>query len=907
GIDGYYVSIDDPNPDGKGNLDWKTTNLEFEIPKELSEGNHTVSIASVDKVGLKSNPISYSFVVDRSGPSGQINFETQNQYINPEQIILSLSSADLSSIAEYKLSNDGINWASFSLSSPQKELKVLQSWVLSLPDGEKTVYVKYKDIFGHWSKTFSKNIFLDKTKPSSWINNLSTFQNTLSFLVSWQGLDHLSGIHWFDVQVKDNFTNTWVDWLSHTNLVSAIFEGIDGVTYYFRSRAKDFAGNVEDYNDVPDTQTKVDITAPSPPEIESPQRNSILNATADENLEEEGIQVIVSGKAEANTAITFKIQNDQIIKIYNTEAKADGTWSIPDVTFFEGKNILEVKSTDEAGNFNILKDYFVFLDTKVPAKISDLTVAAFTYHSVTLSWTAPGDDGNTGQAKVYDLRYSKNPIVSDADFGNATKVSSPPIPAIAGTFQTFTVENLEPKETYYFAIKTQDDAENWSEISNSPEAITSTSAYRIELASSKNTIEAEGIEKITLIATVYDQEGNSGPKLSGEPVTFAITDDNGIPAETGNLSATLDNSDGTYTSIYTAATKVGDGKITITVENQQCASQKQDSVDIQLISGAPHGPISLTPNPSSIPANGTSTSTITSGVITDKTGNVVADGEKITVSTNLGTIASSDQDLTLPGIQILTTNGVIQFVLKSLVWNGYGEAQTNAQISAQSVRGEAFGQAQVEFRDVTAPSPPQIIEPQSGTISKDNTPTIKGKAEKNSRVLIYKNGSYHYYTYADSNGNFTYTFGSPLPDGNWTFQARSRDAAGNTSNYSNSISYTIDTQPPQILDFGPKETIYHRDETVFATYQDNAGGVGIDTSKINMKINGSNVPAQITPNKISYQNIFPDKNDTYNVIITVTDKAGNVATATWTFNIQIASYFKSKIDSNHKVFRIYPW
>ena len=908
GIDGYYVSIDDPNPDGQGGLNFKTSNLEFTIPKELSEGNHTIFVASVDKVGYISSPASYSFVIDKSGPVGQINLETQNQYTNKEQVTLLLSSSDLSPIVEYQLSNDGVHWISFRLPDLQNEFSASQSWNLLSSDGKKTIFVRYKDIFGQWSATVFKNIFLDKTKPNSWVNGLPLFQNTLSFLVSWTGFDLLSGIRWFDIQVKNSLADIWVNWLTHTNLTSATFSGIDGVTYYFRSRSEDNAGNIEDYKELEDAKTTVDTTAPAPPSINAPERNSALNALADQNSEKDGIQITVQGTAEANATLNLQIRDQtQTTRTYETKVSSEGMWSISNVTLSEGKNILEAKATDAAGNFNTLKDYFVFLDTIAPAKISDLTALDITYNSITLSWTAPGDDENSGTAKNYDLRYSKTPIASNTDFENAIKISSPPLPEIAGTKQTFVINNLEPKERYYFAVKTSDDAGNESEISNSPEALTKTSAYRIKLSSSKNTLVAEGVEKATLIATVYDPDGKTGPKLSGEPVTFAITEDNGIPTETGSLTSTTDNGDGTYTSIYTSATKVGDGKITITAENTQCAFQKQDSVDINLIPGAPHGSISLTPNPQSLPANGTSTSTITSGIITDKTGNTVANGEKITVSTNLGTITSPDQDLTLPGIQVLTTNGIVQFILRSSVWNGYGQAEIAAQVSAQSVQGQASGSAQVIFRDVTSPPPPQITEPSSGTISNDNTPTLKGRAEKNSRVLIYKNGSYHYYTYADSNGSFTYTFGSALSDGNWTFQVKARDAAGNTSDYSNSVNYTIDTQPPKILDFGPKGTIYHRDENVFATYQDNAGGVGIDISKVSMKINENTVPAQVTSSKISYQNIFPDKNGTYNVAVTVTDQAGNITTTSWTFNIQIVSYFKSKIDANHRVFRIYPW
>jgi phosphodiesterase/alkaline phosphatase D-like protein len=85
--------------------------------------------------------------------------------------------------------------------------------------------------------------------------------------------------------------------------------------------------------------------------------------------------------------------------------------------------------------------------------------------SVQLTWTAPGDDANTGTASQYDLRYSTSPI-NEGNFSSATRWMSTPTPASAGTQQSTTVGGLTPSTLYYFALKTADDASNWSAISN---------------------------------------------------------------------------------------------------------------------------------------------------------------------------------------------------------------------------------------------------------------------------------------------------------------------------------------------------------------------------------------------------------------------------------------------------------
>jgi len=82
---------------------------------------------------------------------------------------------------------------------------------------------------------------------------------------------------------------------------------------------------------------------------------------------------------------------------------------------------------------------------------------------VTLLWTAPGDDGNIGTATAYDLRRS-TAMLTSANFSAATQVVVT-APKVAGSPETFVVTGLTPG-TYYFAIKSVDEAGNWSLMSN---------------------------------------------------------------------------------------------------------------------------------------------------------------------------------------------------------------------------------------------------------------------------------------------------------------------------------------------------------------------------------------------------------------------------------------------------------
>jgi hypothetical protein len=104
-------------------------------------------------------------------------------------------------------------------------------------------------------------------------------------------------------------------------------------------------------------------------------------------------------------------------------------------------------------------------DQAAPAAVSNLAVASTTATSVTLSWTAPGDDGTTGQAARYELCYSTGSL-TEQTWASATAVAGAPAPKAAGQEETFTVSGLTTDAPYQFALKSVDEAENRSAISN---------------------------------------------------------------------------------------------------------------------------------------------------------------------------------------------------------------------------------------------------------------------------------------------------------------------------------------------------------------------------------------------------------------------------------------------------------
>ncbi|MDP3965753.1 MAG: fibronectin type III domain-containing protein [bacterium] len=123
-------------------------------------------------------------------------------------------------------------------------------------------------------------------------------------------------------------------------------------------------------------------------------------------------------------------------------------------------------STEVCGTTNVAGD-----DTTAPSAVSNLSAGTPTGNSIRLTWTAPGDDGTSGTASSYDIRYSTSPI-TEANWGAATQVSGEGTPKLAGSSEAFTVGGLSINTTYHFALKTSDEVPNISGLSNIPSETT---------------------------------------------------------------------------------------------------------------------------------------------------------------------------------------------------------------------------------------------------------------------------------------------------------------------------------------------------------------------------------------------------------------------------------------------------
>ncbi len=100
-------------------------------------------------------------------------------------------------------------------------------------------------------------------------------------------------------------------------------------------------------------------------------------------------------------------------------------------------------------------------DNVPPGPPADLRVTHHATNALLLAWTASGEDGSTGAAAAFDLRYSTQPITA-RNFETAAGASELPAPGVAGYPHQYLLPNLLADREYYLALRAIDRVGNLS-------------------------------------------------------------------------------------------------------------------------------------------------------------------------------------------------------------------------------------------------------------------------------------------------------------------------------------------------------------------------------------------------------------------------------------------------------------
>lgn len=159
-------------------------------------GTKTIYVWYRDKVGLVSDAISNTIILDDQKPTGSLRINGDAGFTNSVNVTLTLSASDDRQVAAYYKSNIGntpaasaTGWTATSLAN-----SVIVNTTIAVPTGAgtKSVYVWYKDTAGNVSLPITNSIYLDNAAPTNGlvkINNGDAFTNSSSVTLSLYARD----------------------------------------------------------------------------------------------------------------------------------------------------------------------------------------------------------------------------------------------------------------------------------------------------------------------------------------------------------------------------------------------------------------------------------------------------------------------------------------------------------------------------------------------------------------------------------------------------------------------------------------------------------------------------------------------------------------------------------------------
>jgi len=446
--------------------------------------------------------------------------------------------------------------------------------------------------------------------------------------------------------------------------------------------------------------------------------------------------------------------------------------------------------------------------------------------SVDLDWTAPGDDGNTGTASVYDVRYSGSPITA-ANWDSATQVTGEPVPSVAGSGESMTITGLTAGQTYYFALKTADEGPNWSPISNSPSA----AAFEDTVGPATSAVSAtpnptDGAATVTLTANVDDSTTGGSNVAAAEYFVDSVGADGtgtAMAASDGNFNSPAE---GVTVDIDVSGWTVG--TYTLYVHGQDAygnwGATQSTTLDVTVTPDT-QGPVTTAVSATPNPTEGAATVTLTANVDDSAMGGSdIAEAEYFVDSVGgdgTGTaMSASDGNFNSP------TEGVTVDIDVS----GWSTGTYNLYVHGRDSAGN-WGTTASTTLDVTAA--PDTQGPVTSAVSATPNPTegaatVTLTANVDDSSMGGSNIAEAEYFVDTVGGDGTGTamsasdgnFNSPTEDvtvdidvsgwstGTYTLYVHGRDAVGNwgaTASTTLDVTVVSDTIPPQVVSTTPTD------------------------------------------------------------------------------------------------------
>ncbi|CRL51644.1 Ig-like domain-containing protein [Pseudomonas sp. URMO17WK12:I11] len=485
-------------------------------------------------------------------------------------------------------------------------------------------------------------------------------------------------------------------------------------------------------------------------------------------------QPTLSGEGNPGDTVTI-IDNGNVIG--EVQIGEDGKWEFtPEAPLAEGEHVFEVVITDPVGNASEPSDEFVvIIDTIAPEKpsvggVTDEQGPVGSGESTDDTQPTLSGEGNPGDTVTI---IDNGNVIGEVQIGEDGKWE-------------FTPEAPLAEGEHIFEVVITDPAGNASEPSEEYVVIVDTQA-----PSETTGVLKDDVGTVQGPINAGDTTDDSTPTFSGqaEPNAEVVIYDHGV--EIGRVPT-----DDAGNWSFTPSTPLADGEhsfSTQVIDPAGNAGEVSDAIDFSV--DTRNLEVSIDQVADNV---GSKQGNLSKGNVTDDTTPTLSG--KAAAG---GTVKLYDAGVLL-GSVVADSSGNWSFTAPEL---GNGAHELTATVTTDA-NGESAPTAIFDLTvDTVAPGKPGIDAAtddvgalqspvSNGGSTDDTTPTLSGKGEPGSTVHISDNGGLLGSVLVDGNGNWSFTPGAPLIDGEHSFTVVSEDLAGNTSEPSAAYVVIVSTVEP---------------------------------------------------------------------------------------------------------------
>jgi hypothetical protein len=333
----------------------------------LDDGEHLVEVRTTDAVGNVSLLASYAFTVDTTPPSVTLN--PFPDYTNDNTPILSGLAIDTTSpitSVEYRV--DSGDWiAAEATDGTFNELSENFIFTIAgLDDGEHLVEVRTTDAAGNVSPMASDAFTVDTTAPSLILDPFPSYTNDPTPTFSGTATDTLSPIAsvqyrfdggaWTPATIVDGVLDELTE--EYTLTTTTLVDG----SHTLEVQAWDALGNTTTLANYATATFTIDTTPPS--------IALILLSPDPTNDNTPTLSGTATDTTSPITSVEYRVDGEDWIAAEATdgtfdELSEDFTFTIAELD--AGEHLVEVKTTDAAGNISSLASHAFVVDTALPS------------------------------------------------------------------------------------------------------------------------------------------------------------------------------------------------------------------------------------------------------------------------------------------------------------------------------------------------------------------------------------------------------------------------------------------------------------------------------------------------------------------------------------------------------------